>query len=52
MKKYFGLVKNVHFYLSYLFLEVGDYRNCISHGEQLLKQYENRLHKKTQFTVM
>ena len=32
-KKYETLIKNVHFYLCYLFLEVNDFRNAIKHGE-------------------
>jgi len=51
-KKYETLAKNVHFYLAYLFLETGDFRNAVKHGELVLKQYEGRLLKKTQFTVM
>lgn len=42
----------MHFYLAYLFLETGDYRNAIKHGETLLKTFEGRLTKKTQFTAM
>lgn len=51
-KKYETLIKNVHFYLSYLFLEMSDYRNAIKHGQIMLKTFEGRLLKKTQFTVM
>jgi hypothetical protein len=51
-KKYDTLTKNVHFYLAYLFLETGDYRNAVTHGQIVLKKYEGRLLKKTQFTVM
>ena len=36
--KYATLIKNVHFYLTYLFLELGDYRNAVKHGEQLLSE--------------
>ena len=50
--KYETLTKNVHFYLTYLFLEIGDYRNAVKHGETVLKNYAGRLLKKTQFTVM
>jgi len=50
--KYETLTKNVHFYLTYLFLETGDFRNAVKHGEIVLKSYEGRLVKKTQFTVM
>ena len=50
--KYETLTKNVHFYLTYLFLETGDFRNAVKHGEIVLKYYEGRLVKKTQFTVM
>ena len=53
--KYASLVKNVHFYLSYLFLETGDYRNAVRHAEVVLKKFggsDSRLSKKTQFTVM
>jgi len=49
--KYASLIKNVHFYLSYLFLETGDYRNAVKHGELVLSNNE-RLTKKTRFTVM
>ena len=49
--KYSSLIKNVHFYLSYLFLETGDYRSAVRHGETVLKNYEGRLTKKTEFTV-
>ena len=42
----------MHFYLTYLFLEIGDYRNAVKHGETVLKNYAGRLLKKTQFTVM
>ena len=45
-------MKNVHFYLAYLFLETGDYRNAVKHSEIVLRNYEGRLLKKTQFTVM
>ena len=51
-KKYDTLTKNVHFYLAYLFLETGDYRNAVTHGQIVLEKYEGRLLKKTQFTVM
>jgi len=51
-KKYETLTKNVHFYLTYLFLETGDFRNAVKHGQLVLKTYEGRLLKKTQFTVM
>lgn len=51
-KKYETLIKNVHFYLCYLFLETGDYRNAIKHGQTMLSTFEGRLLKKTQFTVM
>ena len=51
-KKYESLMKNTHFYLCYLFLETGDFRNAVKHGELVLKNYEGRLQKKTQFTVM
>mmetsp|Transcript_4281 Transcript_4281/g.5715 ORF Transcript_4281/g.5715 Transcript_4281/m.5715 type:complete len:152 (+) Transcript_4281:1268-1723(+) len=51
-KKYETLTKNVHFYLCYLFLETGDFRNATKHGEIVLKNYDGRLLKKTQFTVM
>lgn len=50
-KKYETLTKNVHFYLCYLFLETGDFRNAVKHGELVLRNYEGRLLKKTQFTV-
>ena len=51
-KKYETLMKNAHFYLAYLFLETGDYRNAVKHSEIMLRNYEGRLLKKTQFTVM
>lgn len=51
-KKYETLTKNVHFYLCYLFLETGDYRNAIKHGRILLDTFEGRLLKKTRFTAM
>ena len=51
-KKYESLVKNTHFYLCYLFLETGDFRNAVKHGELVLRNYDGRLQKKTQFTVM
>ena len=41
--KYESLTKNVHFYLAYLFLETGDYRNAVKHGETVLNAYEGRL---------
>ena len=50
-KKYETLIKNVHFYLCYLFLEVNDYRNSIKHGE-ILRTYSGRLSTKTTFTVL
>ena len=51
-KKYETLIKNVHFYLCYLFLEVADYRNCIKHGEVLIGDFSGRLTTKTTFSVM
>lgn len=33
---YQNVIKNVHLYLCYLFLETGDYRNCMKHGDALL----------------
>jgi hypothetical protein len=50
MKKYANLVKNVHYYLCYLFLETADFRNAIKHGELLLEQFGGKLSKKTRFT--
>lgn len=53
--KYETLTKNIHFYLTYLFLETGDYRSAIRHGETVLRLYggnDSRLTKKTHFTVM
>ena len=50
-KKYGTLIKNVHFYLSYLFLEVQDYRNCLKHADILIDQFKDRLTTKTLFTV-
>lgn len=38
-KKYETLTKNVHFYLTYLFLEIGDFRNAVKHGQLVLKTY-------------
>lgn len=51
-KKYETLMKNVNFYLCYLFLEVNDFRNSIKHGEILIGQFSGRLTTKTTFTVM
>ena len=45
--KYETLTKNVHFYLTYLFLEVGDFTNALKHGQIVLKSYEGRIAKKT-----
>ena len=50
-KKYETLIKNVHFYLCYLFLEIQDFKNCLKHGEILISQFSGRLTSKTQFTV-
>ena len=50
--KYETLIKNVHFYLAYLCLETTDYQGTVRHSEIVLKKFEGRITKKTQFTVM
>lgn len=50
--KYETLIKNVHFYLAYLCLETSDYQGAVRHSEIVLKKFEGRITKKTQFTVM
>jgi len=45
------LVKNVHFYLSYTSLELGDYASCIRHGTELLRTYAGKLTQKTECSV-
>ena len=52
LKKYASLIKNVHFYLCYLFLETTDYINAIKHGQILLEKFGDRLTKKTKFTCL
>ena len=42
----------MHFYLAYLCLETSDYQGAIRHSEIVLRKFEGRITKKTQFTVM
>jgi len=51
-KKYETLIKNVHFYLCFAFLEIGDYINCIKHGSTLLDTFGGRLSDNTEFTTV
>ena len=50
-KKYLTLIKNVHFYLCFVSLELGDYTSSIRHGNELLKQFSGKLTPKTEHTV-
>jgi hypothetical protein len=45
-------VKNVYFYLCYVYLEMMDFSSCLKHGQILLDTYGKELSAKTKFQVL
>ena len=51
--KYSAMVRNVHFYLCYIFLELQDYSNAVRHGLHVVQEFwpKKQISVKTYFTV-
>ena len=47
------MVRNVHFYLCFAFMELQDFNNAVKHGSHILREYwpKKQISKKTYFTV-